>query len=105
MNKKTHSKAEIIINAVIVILTVTGVILMLTGKPEEGALQVNDGLHGAGHGLLTLFQCLYESAGRIQLALDIDGGVTLAAAAVLYLVLQHVGVLTAHVALRFSAVL
>ena len=41
MNKKTHSKAEIIINAVIVILTVTGVILMLTGKPEEGALQAS----------------------------------------------------------------
>lgn len=41
MNKKTHSKAEIISNAVIVILAVTGIILMLTGKSEEGALQAS----------------------------------------------------------------
>ena len=41
MNKRTHSKAEILFNAVIVIFTVIGVILMLTGKPEEGALQAS----------------------------------------------------------------
>ena len=41
MNRKTHSKAEIIFNAVIVILTIIGIILMLTGKPEEGALQAS----------------------------------------------------------------
>ena len=38
MNKK-NSPAEIIFNIVIVVLTVIGIILMLTGKPEEGALQ------------------------------------------------------------------
>jgi len=37
MSKKSQT-AEMIINAVIVILTVTGTVLMLTGKPEEGAL-------------------------------------------------------------------
>ena len=38
MNKKNQT-AELILNTVIVIFTVIGIILMLTGKPEEGALQ------------------------------------------------------------------
>ena len=37
MNKRSTS--EIIFNLIIVIFTVTGIILMLTGKAEEGALQ------------------------------------------------------------------
>ena len=41
MNGKTRSKTELILNIVIVILTVIGVVLMLTGKPEEGALQAS----------------------------------------------------------------
>lgn len=41
MDKNTHSATEIILNVVIVIFTVTGVILMLTGTPEEGALQAS----------------------------------------------------------------
>lgn len=39
MSKKGQSTAEIILNAVIVIFTVIGIILMLTSKAEEGALQ------------------------------------------------------------------
>ena len=38
MNKKNQT-AELILNTVIVFFTVIGIILMLTGKPEEGALQ------------------------------------------------------------------
>ena len=38
MSKKSQT-AEIIINLVIVILTVIGIVLMVTGKSEEGALQ------------------------------------------------------------------
>ena len=38
MGKKNQT-AELILNIVIVIFTVIGIILMLTGKPEEGALQ------------------------------------------------------------------
>ena len=38
MGKKNQT-AEIIFNTVLVIFTVIGIILMLTGKPEEGALQ------------------------------------------------------------------
>ena len=41
MNGKIRSKAELILNIIIVILTVIGVVLMLTGKPEEGALQAS----------------------------------------------------------------
>ena len=41
MNIKNRSKTELILNLIIVILTVIGVILMLTGKPEEGALQAS----------------------------------------------------------------
>ena len=36
---KHRSTTEIILNIVIVVFTVIGIILMLTGKPEEGALQ------------------------------------------------------------------
>ena len=39
MSKKGQSTAEIILNAVIVIFTVIGIILMLTSKAGEGALQ------------------------------------------------------------------
>ena len=39
MSRKQFSKTEFILNFVIVIMTVTGIIFMLTGKPEEGALQ------------------------------------------------------------------
>ena len=39
MSRKQFSKTEFILNLVIVIMTVTGIIFMLTGKPEEGALQ------------------------------------------------------------------
>ena len=39
MSKKGQSTAEIILNIVIVIFTVIGIILMLTSKAEEGALQ------------------------------------------------------------------
>ena len=38
MTKKNQT-AEMILNIVLVIFTVIGIILMLTGKPEEGALQ------------------------------------------------------------------
>ena len=38
MSKK-NSTAEIILNIVIIVFTIVGIILMLTGKPEEGALQ------------------------------------------------------------------
>jgi len=39
MGKKTYTAAEIILNIIIVILAVTGIVLMLTSQPEEGALQ------------------------------------------------------------------
>ena len=39
MSKKGQSTAEIVLNAVIVIFTVIGIILMLTSNAEEGALQ------------------------------------------------------------------
>ena len=39
MSKSRRFDPEIILNIVIIILTVTGVAFMLTGKPEEGALQ------------------------------------------------------------------
>lgn len=39
MGKSRRFDPEIILNIVIIILTVTGVAFMLTGKPEEGALQ------------------------------------------------------------------
>ena len=41
MSSKTRSKTELTLNLVIVILTVVGVAFMLTGKPEEGALQAS----------------------------------------------------------------
>ena len=41
MNKNAHSKTEIILNLIMVIFTVTGVILMVTGEPQEGALQAS----------------------------------------------------------------
>ena len=41
MNIKNRSKTELILNLFIVILTVIGVILMLTGKPEDSALQAS----------------------------------------------------------------
>ena len=41
MNIKNRSKTELILNLIIVILTVIGVILMLTGKPEDGALHAS----------------------------------------------------------------
>ena len=41
MSKNTHPKSEIVLNLVIVILAVTGIILMVTGKSEEGALQAS----------------------------------------------------------------
>ena len=40
-----NNTAEIIFNLVIVLLAVTGIILMLTSHPEEGALQSS----GAGN--------------------------------------------------------
>lgn len=41
MNIKNRSKTELILNLIIVVLTVIGVILMLTGKPEDGALHAS----------------------------------------------------------------
>ena len=41
MRKDTHPKSEIVLNLVIVILAVTGIILMVTGTSEEGALQAS----------------------------------------------------------------
>ena len=41
MAKQKGRRAEIILNLVIVILTVIGIIFMVTGKPEEGALQAS----------------------------------------------------------------
>jgi len=41
MSSKTRSKTELTLNLVIVILTVVGVAFMLTGDPEEGALQAS----------------------------------------------------------------
>ena len=40
MSKK-NSIAEIILNIIIIIFTIVGIIFMLTGKPEEGALQAS----------------------------------------------------------------
>lgn len=39
MSKTRSNTAELILNAVIVVLTVIGIIFMLTGRPEESALQ------------------------------------------------------------------
>ena len=39
MSRKEHKTFEIILNLIIVIFTVIGIILMLTSKAEEGALQ------------------------------------------------------------------
>ena len=39
MSSKNRSVTEMILNTVIVVLTIVGIIFMLTGKPEEGALQ------------------------------------------------------------------
>ena len=39
MSRKDHKTFEIILNLIIVIFTVIGIILMLTSKAEEGALQ------------------------------------------------------------------
>ena len=39
MSRQSRSVIEIILNVVIVGFTIVGIILMLTGKPEEGALQ------------------------------------------------------------------
>ena len=39
MSSKNRSVTEMILNTVIVVLTIVGLIFMLTGKPEEGALQ------------------------------------------------------------------
>ena len=39
MSRQSRSVIEIILNIVIVGFTIVGIILMLTGKPEEGALQ------------------------------------------------------------------
>ena len=41
MRKDTHPKSEIALNLIIVILAVTGIILMVTGTSEEGALQAS----------------------------------------------------------------
>ena len=41
MSKNAHPKSEIVLNLVIVILAVTGIILMVTGTSEEGALQAS----------------------------------------------------------------
>ena len=41
MSSENRSKTELMLNALIVILTVIGVAFMLTGKPEEGALQAS----------------------------------------------------------------
>ena len=41
MNGQNRSKSELILNLIIVIFTVIGIVLMLTGKPEEGALQAS----------------------------------------------------------------
>lgn len=39
MSSKNRSVTEMILNTVIVVLTIVGIIFMLTGKPEEGVLQ------------------------------------------------------------------
>ena len=39
MSKNKHNTIELILNLIIVAFTVVGIILMLTGKAEEGALQ------------------------------------------------------------------
>ena len=57
MDKNTHSATEIILNVVIVIFTVTGIILMLTGTPEEGALQAS-GIENFKFQTVTLLQHL-----------------------------------------------
>ena len=41
MRKDTYPKSEIALNLIIVILAVTGIILMVTGTSEEGALQAS----------------------------------------------------------------
>ena len=41
MNVKNRSKTELILNLIIVILTVIGVVLMISGKPDEGALKAS----------------------------------------------------------------
>ena len=41
MRKDTHPKSEIVLNLVIMILAVIGIILMVTGTSEEGALQAS----------------------------------------------------------------
>ena len=41
MDKSKHSTVELILNIVIIIFTIVGIIFMLTGKPEEGALQAS----------------------------------------------------------------
>ena len=51
-----------------------------------------------------MLERLYEPACLVQLALYVDGRVTLAAVAALYLVLKHVRVLTAYMQLRNVAV-
>ena len=39
MNRKNGTVTEMILNIVIVAFTIVGIVFMLTGKPEEGALQ------------------------------------------------------------------
>ena len=39
MSKSKQYTAELVLNTVIILFTIAGIILMLTGKPEEGALQ------------------------------------------------------------------
>lgn len=39
MNRKNGTVTEMILNIVIVVFTIVGIVFMLTGKPEEGALQ------------------------------------------------------------------
>ena len=39
MNEQKNRRLEFILNTVIIIFTVVGIVFMLTGKPEDGALQ------------------------------------------------------------------
>lgn len=41
MNRNNSQASELILNIILVVLTAVGIILMLTGKPEEGALQAS----------------------------------------------------------------
>lgn len=41
MDKSKRSTVELILNIIIIIFTIVGIIFMLTGKPEEGALQAS----------------------------------------------------------------